>query len=72
MYFTAPRSTWASSWPSALPTLLAKWTRSIWSMAVERANSRVLLRAEEICRYSSSAIMALSDSEKALNRGGTV
>ena len=52
--------------------LEAKCTRSIWSIAVERANSRVFERAVEIWAYSLSAIMPLSDSEKALKAGGTV
>ena len=72
LYFTAPSSACESFWPSALPMLLAKCTRSIWSMAVLRANSRVLLRAWETWLYSLSAIMPLIDSEKALKAGGTV
>ena len=52
LYLTALMRVSASFFPSSVPTFLAKWTRSIWSILVDWANSRVLLLATETSRYS--------------------
>ena len=57
--------------PCVVPRLFAKWIKSIWSMTELRANSRVLLRAFEICLYSSSWISLVRDLEKFFSGLGT-
>ena len=47
LYLTQLRMAWDRAWASAVPSRLAKSTRSIWLMRLLWANCRALARALE-------------------------
>ena len=72
MYLTAPMTAFASSLPSLLLIFRAKCVRSIWSILVLLAYSRVLFLAAETSAYCLLVIILLMDLANAASLEGTV